>query len=48
MSKLFTRGLKCRMRRRRQPFAFMICAAYVIAWACTGPLFGFSDSRGSW
>jgi low affinity Fe/Cu permease len=26
------------------PITFIVCAAYVFIWACTGPLFGFSDT----
>lgn len=44
MSKLFTKFANAVSAAAGSPFAFMICAAYVIAWACTGPLFGFSDT----
>jgi low affinity Fe/Cu permease len=27
-----------------RPFAFILCCALVVAWAASGPLFGFSDT----
>lgn len=27
-----------------RPLAFVLCVALVVAWACSGPLFGFSDT----
>ncbi|HPI47172.1 MAG TPA: low affinity iron permease family protein, partial [Hyphomonadaceae bacterium] len=44
MSKLFTKFANAVSAAAGSPFAFLLCAAYVIAWALTGPLFGFSDT----
>ena len=44
MSKLFTTFANAVSAAAGSPFAFILCAAYVIVWACTGPLFGFSDT----
>jgi low affinity Fe/Cu permease len=44
MSKLFTKFANAVSAAAGSPFAFILCAGYVIAWACTGPLFGFSDT----
>jgi low affinity Fe/Cu permease len=44
MSKLFTKFANAVSAAAGSPFAFIICAAYVIAWALTGPIFGFSDT----
>ena len=44
MSKLFTKFANAVAAVAGSPFAFMICAGYIIVWALTGPLFGFSDT----
>jgi len=44
MSKLFTKFANAVSAAAGSPFAFLTCAAYVIVWALTGPLFGFSDT----
>jgi len=44
MSKLFTKFANAVSTAAGSPFAFLLCAAYVVAWALTGPLFGFSDT----
>ena len=44
MSKLFTKFANAVSAAAGSPFAFIVCAAYVVLWACTGPLFGFSDT----
>ncbi len=44
MGKLFTKFANAVSAAAGSPFAFIACAAYVILWACTGPLFGFSDT----
>ncbi len=44
MSKLFTKFANGVAAIAGSPYAFMVCAGYVVAWALTGPLFGFSDT----
>src|SRR5215475_4784642 len=44
MGKLFTRFANSVSELAGNPITFIVCAAYVIVWACTGPLFGFSDT----
>jgi low affinity Fe/Cu permease len=44
MSKLFTKFANAVSAAAGSPFVFIICVVYVLAWACTGPLFGFSDT----
>ena len=44
MSKLFTRFANAVAAGAGSPFAFIACMAFVLAWAVTGPLFGFSDT----
>jgi low affinity Fe/Cu permease len=44
MSKLFTAFANAVSAAAGSPFAFIACAGYVTVWACTGPLFGFSDT----
>jgi len=44
MSKLFTRFANATAELAGNPITFILCAAYVVIWACTGPLFGFSDT----
>jgi low affinity Fe/Cu permease len=44
MSKLFTRFANAVSELAGNPITFIVCAAYVVVWACTGPLFGFSDT----
>src|SRR5437762_13935203 len=31
-------------RATGRPFAFFLAIVVIVAWACTGPLFGFSDT----
>ena len=40
----FTRFAKRAARLTGQPLSFSIAIGAVLAWACTGPLFGFSDT----
>lgn len=44
MSKLFTKFANAVAALAGSPFAFIVCAGYVVSWALTGPLFGFSDT----
>ena len=44
MSKVFTSFANGVAAIAGSPFAFIACAAYVLIWALTGPLFGFSDT----
>ncbi len=41
---LFNRFAKWTSRMAGKPVAFVLAIAVVIAWAVTGPIFGFSDS----
>ena len=40
----FTRFAKRAARLAGRPLSFSIAVGVVLAWACTGPLFGFSDT----
>ncbi len=40
----FTRFAKRTARASGRPASFVIAAAVILAWAVTGPIFGFSDS----
>ena len=40
----FARIAKNVSRAVGQPSAFLIAVAFIVAWACTGPLFHFSDT----
>jgi low affinity Fe/Cu permease len=44
MSKLFTKFANSVAELAGNPITFIICAGYVIVWALTGPMFGFSDT----
>lgn len=44
MNKLFTKFANAVSAAAGSPFAFFVCGGYVIVWAMTGPLFGFSDT----
>ena len=44
MRKLFTKFANSVSEIAGNPITFIVCAGYVIVWACTGPLFGFSDT----
>jgi low affinity Fe/Cu permease len=44
MRKLFTRFANKVSDWAGSPYAFMVCVAFVLAWALTGPMFGFSDT----
>jgi len=43
-SKLFTKLATAIAHAAGRPVAFIACCAIVIAWAVSGPLFGFSDT----
>jgi low affinity Fe/Cu permease len=43
-SRLFTEAATRVARAAGRPWAFAICVALVLAWALTGPLFGYSDT----
>ena len=40
----FTRLTKWTARATGRPAAFLIAASIIVVWACTGPIFGFSDT----
>ena len=40
----FTRFAKWTARVTGRPIAFMLAVTVIVVWACTGPLFGFSDT----
>jgi low affinity Fe/Cu permease len=44
MNKLFTRFANAVAEWTGSSYAFFVCVAVVLAWAITGPLFGFSDT----
>ncbi|MBC2885135.1 low affinity iron permease family protein [Ochrobactrum sp. CM-21-5] len=44
MEKFFTRLSQSIAETAGTPYAFGCAAGFVIAWACSGPLFGFSDT----
>ncbi len=44
-SSFFNRFAKWTSRMAGQPTAFVLAIVVVIAWAVTGPFFGFSDTR---
>ena len=44
MSKLFTKFANAVSAGARSPFAFLACIVFVLTWACSGLLFGFSDT----
>ena len=44
MSKLFTKFANAVSAGAGSPFAFLACIAFVLSWAISGPLFGFSDT----
>jgi len=44
MSKLFTHFANAVAKWTGRPLAFMLCLVLVLAWALSGPLFGFSDT----
>src|SRR4051812_18316625 len=44
MSKLFTEVAGRVARAAGQPWAFALCVGLVLAWALTGPMFGYSDT----
>jgi low affinity Fe/Cu permease len=43
-SRVFTEVANYTARAAGHPLAFLICCATVIVWACSGPMFGFSDT----
>ena len=44
MEHLFTRFATQTARLAGKPWTFMACVAVVLAWAATGPMFGFSET----
>jgi low affinity Fe/Cu permease len=44
MRKLFRRFAEATARQAGKPMAFVLAAALVLAWAATGPLFGYGDT----
>lgn len=44
MSKLFTQFANAISRWVGRPYTFIGCLAFVMIWAVSGPLFGFSDT----
>ena len=44
MSKLFTKFANAVSAGAGSPFAFLACIVFVLTWAISGPLFGFSDT----
>jgi len=40
----FTRFAKWTARQTGRPIAFMVAVIVICVWACTGPVFGFSDT----
>lgn len=40
----FTRSAKWTARQTGRPATFVVAVAIILAWALTGPLFGFSDT----
>jgi low affinity Fe/Cu permease len=44
MRKLFTKFANKVAEYTGSPFAFFACVVFVLAWAITGPMFGFSDT----
>ena len=44
MSKLFTKFANAVSAGAGSPFAFLICLVFVLSWALSGPVFGFSDT----
>lgn len=43
-ARVFTKFASAVSKVTGRPAAFIACCAFVIAWAVTGPLFGFSDT----
>ena len=41
---VFARAAKATARWAGRPIAFLLAAGVVLAWAATGPIFGFSDT----
>lgn len=44
MERLFTQFANRVAEGAGSPFAFMLCVVFVVIWALTGPMFGFSDT----
>lgn len=44
VSRAFTRFASTVSRLSGRPVVFIACCAFVLSWAITGPLFGFSDT----
>jgi low affinity Fe/Cu permease len=47
MDRFFTRIATAVSAAVGQPWAFIVAALSIIIWACSGPLFGFSEDRKS-
>ena len=44
MEKYFTKAANKVANLAGMPLTFILCAAVIVVWAVTGPLFGFSDT----
>jgi low affinity Fe/Cu permease len=44
MRQFFTKFANSVAAGAGSPFAFIACVAFILAWAITGPVFGFSDT----
>ena len=44
MEKLFTKTANTVAHAAGKPVTFILCCAVILAWAASGPLFGFSDT----
>jgi low affinity Fe/Cu permease len=44
MESLFERAANAISRAMGRPFTFVLCVLVVVAWAVSGPFFGFSDT----
>jgi low affinity Fe/Cu permease len=44
MNRLFTHFANAVAAAAGSPVTFIICAGYIVAWAVTGPMFGFSNT----
>jgi low affinity Fe/Cu permease len=44
LNRLFSSFARWTAHQAGRPYAFILAAAVIVAWAATGPLFGFSDT----
>ncbi len=44
LNELFTRFANATSKLTGRPIAFVVCISLVVAWAVSGPVFGFSDT----